>query len=194
MIEFLGIFAIVFYTLGLIMLIFSLISFMFPYNKYVIKILNSLTFKSQKEKNEINERKKKERILKFGTYDEKIDLYNKEILEEWKNKKPKIFYSNTKPLLLLKEEELIKKYYCIDFNNPNVFIVNAPHTLFSLEDKKIVEDFDILEQKTIIPIDVELIETSDIESYIKSLNYDFIFIYNQEAGDNKFRIKTLTIK
>lgn len=86
------------------------------YNFQILKSLNIKQYYKHKD------------ILENGTIDDRVLLLN----IEQSNK--------ISPYLYLTVAEVHEKYKGLDFNDKNIFIIEAPSVLFSLDKKEIVND------------------------------------------------------
>jgi len=173
--------------IGFIILLFVVLSYLYPENKFLNKILDLIP--DSKDIREHRKALKKEQdFFKNATNDEKIEYHNKK--EKTKN---------TRPYLLLTEKEVKEKYSFLDFDDKNIFIINQPNCCFSLETEKIVNstelEYDektmIIKNKNCVNINVDTIKIDDIETYMSKLSYDYLFIYAQDKDPNTYRFKTL---
>ena len=166
----------------------------FPENKIVKNIL--FTFVDMflyfdKDQKEIRARKKESKrrmdIFQNGTSDERVELLNSD-------QKGKANHN-----LYLTDAEIYEKYNGIDFENTKVFIVDAPHSQFSLEKEKIIEHVDMefdektqtIKNKDLVSIIVYTWEHNLAEKHFSELEYDYLFIFRQDKTENRFRYKVL---
>jgi len=171
-------------VIGFIMLLFVVLSYLYPENKLLNKILDLIP--DSKDIREHRKALKKEQdFLKNATDDEKIEYHNKT--------------KNSRTYLLLTEKEVKKKYSFLNFDNKNIFIINQPNCSFSLETEKIANNVQLeydektmtINNKQYIDINVDTIKIVDIETYMSKLSFDYLFIYAQDKDPNTYRFQTL---